>query len=71
MSSVSLVCGGTYRHRKGGVYTLIGVAGARAYYIAHSDGSRWWRPVLEFLDGRFEFLSDPGPSPEELGFTRA
>lgn len=60
-----------FRHRKGGVYTLIGQVGPVVYYVSHEDGKRWWRPASEFFDGRFDPTTDVEPiSPFAAGFSR-
>jgi len=57
-----------WRHRKGGVYTVFGVLAGIVFYAAHKDGTMWYRPADEFLDGRFEPLEGEAPlTPEEAG----
>lgn len=51
-----------YRHLKtGGLYTLLGVFGEQALYVAHSHGTFWRRPAAEFFDGRFELVMGAEP----------
>lgn len=60
-----------WRHRKGGVYTVVGVLSGDVVYVAHKDGAMWYRPADEFLDGRFEPLEGEAPlTPEESGMRR-
>ena len=60
-----------WQHEKGGVYTVIGHRRGIVYYVAHADGSRWYRPEKEFLDGRFTPLyEERGLQPNEAGFER-
>jgi hypothetical protein len=60
-----------WRHRKrGSVYTVIGVSRGIVYYVNHANGGRWWRPLEEFLDGRFELSAETPLSEDEAGFSR-
>lgn len=63
--------GAVYRHLKsGGLYTLLSIVGDQAAYVAHRDGTLWWRPRSEFFDGRFQYVRGEGPSLESLGVRR-
>lgn len=60
-----------WRHNKGGTYTVLGESSDIVYYVAHSDGRMWWRPRVEFFDGRFTPVEDATPlHPEQMGFER-
>lgn len=60
-----------WRHRKGGIYTVIGIHEGTVYYVAHSDGVFWYRPASEFFDGRFTRVYNLiQPTPEGMGFRR-
>ena len=57
-----------WRHRKGGVYTVIGQLEGDEIYVAHADGCRWRRETAEFTDGRFTLLeSESCLSDDEAG----
>ncbi len=56
--------GQVYRHRKGGEYRVLLLLGTQEATLepvviyASTENSRVWvRPVTEFLDGRFTFIS--------------
>ena len=60
-----------WRHRKGGIYTVLGISEGNVFYIAHADGALWYRPAQEFFDGRFTRIHGlVQPTPEEMGFKR-
>lgn len=54
------VAGEKYRHRKGGIYTTMGIAEhtetkeKMVVYERDSDGEMFVRPLAMFEDGRFE-----------------
>lgn len=53
----------THRHRKGGLYRVLGQGileadRSEAIIYQDKDGTIWIRPTLEFEDGRFERLAD-------------
>jgi hypothetical protein len=54
-----LIPGEKYRHRKGGIYTLIALAkhtetGEDLVVYSAESGEVWVRPLDQFSDGRFE-----------------
>lgn len=60
-----------WQHRKGGIYSVLGIHDGTVFYVAHADGALWFRPAAEFFDGRFTRLPDTAaPTPEALGFRR-
>lgn len=58
---------GVWRHRKGGIYTIVGMLGEDVVYVAHSDRRRWQRPLAEFVDGRFSRAAEAPLGREDIG----
>lgn len=71
--------GSRWRHKKrGSTYTVMGVASAQVVgvpieegatavvYRSEHDGSLWLRPAAEFMDGRFEPLSEATPRADDM-----
>lgn len=59
VSSLELLSGEKYRHRKGGIYTLVAVAkhtetGEDLVVYRAESGQVWVRPLDQFSDGRFQ-----------------
>lgn len=67
MNPPELVPGRRYRHRKGGIYTLLCLAKDTTNQedvVVYRDKSdqTWVRPRAEFEDGRFEPMNEENPS---------
>lgn len=71
--------GSRWRHKKrGSTYSVMGVASAQVVgdpieegamavvYRSEHDGSLWLRPAAEFMDGRFEPLTEATPRADDM-----
>jgi hypothetical protein len=61
--------GSRWRHlKRGSTYEVLGTGvieatlAACVIYKAEADGTTWVRPLHEFMDGRFEWLSTFSPT---------
>lgn len=62
-NAFSVEVGAKYRHRKGGVYTIVGICthtetGDLLVCYVGSDGKTWARPAQMFCDGSFERIEE-------------
>ena len=64
--ATSAISGSVWRHRKGGLYTVIAIGireadrSADVIYRCRASGTLYTRPASEFFDGRFKRVGRTG-----------
>ena len=62
--------GSVWQHQNGRNYLVLGVIAGVVFYQCIATRVFYWRPLGEFVDGRFELTHLTAPPASDLGFHR-